>query len=174
MFTKHRFRAGGGGRVPRRLSLQLSAGAAAAHHAAGAHGPRGGGLVRFLSRTGSGDARPGALLAAPAVFINAVGGQNGTWTAALFGGGLSLLERRPLLAGGLLGLLIYKPQLALLIPVALLAGRHWRAFAAAADEFREPPRGCRIKASGHQRERGSPRRKICVSLKSARRLLRFA
>jgi arabinofuranan 3-O-arabinosyltransferase len=76
----------------------------------------------------------GALLlalAAPAVFVNAVGGQNGTWTAALFGGGLSLLERRPLLAGGLLGLLIYKPQLGLLIPVALLAGRHWRAFAAA-------------------------------------------
>ncbi len=70
-------------------------------------------------------------LAAPAVFINAVGGQNGTWTAALFGGGLGLLERRPLLAGGLLGLLIYKPQLGLLIPVALLAGRHWRAFAAA-------------------------------------------
>jgi hypothetical protein len=31
------------------------------------------------------------------------------------------------LAGGLLGLLIYKPQLGLLIPVALLAGLHWRA-----------------------------------------------
>src|SRR5882672_5966835 len=76
----------------------------------------------------------GALLlalATPAVFINAVGGQNGAWTAALFGGGLGLLERRPLLGGGLLGLLIYKPQLGLLIPVALLAGRHWRAFAAA-------------------------------------------
>jgi len=66
-------------------------------------------------------------LAAPALFVNAVGGQNSTRTAALFGGGLSLLERRPLLAGGLLGLLIYKPQLGLLIPVALLAGRHWRA-----------------------------------------------
>ncbi len=76
----------------------------------------------------------GALLfalATPAVFINAVGGQNGTWTAALLGGGLGLLERRPLLAGSLLGLLIYKPQLGLLIPVALLAGRHWRAFGAA-------------------------------------------
>ena len=76
----------------------------------------------------------GALLfalATPAVFINAIAGQNGTWTAALFGGGLSLLERRPVLAGGLLGLLIYKPQLGLLIPVALLAGRHWRAFASA-------------------------------------------
>jgi hypothetical protein len=76
----------------------------------------------------------GALLlslATPAVFVNAIGGQNGTWTAALFGGALSLLERRPIIAGTLLGLLIYKPQLGLLIPVALLAGRHWRAFAAA-------------------------------------------
>jgi arabinofuranan 3-O-arabinosyltransferase len=70
-------------------------------------------------------------LATPAVLINAVGGQNGCWTAALLGGGLSLLERRPYLAGGLLGLLICKPQLGLLIPVALIAGRHWRAFAAA-------------------------------------------
>ena len=70
-------------------------------------------------------------LATPAVFINAIGGQNGTWTAALFGGGLILLERRPVVAGGLLGLLIYKPQLGLLVPVALLAGLHWRALAAA-------------------------------------------
>ncbi len=71
-------------------------------------------------------------LATPAVFINAVGGQNGTWTAALLGGGLGLLDRRPVLAGGLLGLLIYKPQIGILIPVALLAGRRGRAFAAAA------------------------------------------
>jgi arabinofuranan 3-O-arabinosyltransferase len=76
----------------------------------------------------------GALLfalAAPAVFINTIAGQNGTWTAALLGGGLGLLERRPLLAGTFLGLLIYKPQLGLLIPVALLAGRNWRALAGA-------------------------------------------
>jgi arabinofuranan 3-O-arabinosyltransferase len=71
-------------------------------------------------------------LAAPAVLINAIGGQNGCWTAALLGGGLSLLERRPYLAGGLFGLMIYKPQLALLLPVALIAGRQWRAIAAAA------------------------------------------
>src|SRR5665213_2614741 len=70
-------------------------------------------------------------LAAPAVLINAVGGQNGCWTAALLGGGLSLLERRPYLAGSLFGMMIYKPQLALLLPVALLGGRQWRAFAAA-------------------------------------------
>lgn len=71
-------------------------------------------------------------LATPAVFINAVGGQNGTWTAALLGGGLSLLNRRPILAGILFGLLIYKPQFGLLLPFALLAGRQFRAIAAAA------------------------------------------
>jgi arabinofuranan 3-O-arabinosyltransferase len=70
-------------------------------------------------------------LATPAVFINAVAAQNGTWTAALFGGGLALLDRRPYLAGSLLGLLICKPQLGILIPVALLAGRRWRPAAAA-------------------------------------------
>lgn len=71
-------------------------------------------------------------LAAPAVLINAVGGQNGCWTAALLGGGLSLLERRPYVAGALFGMMIYKPHLAVLVPVALLAGRQWRAIAGAA------------------------------------------
>src|SRR5579863_6081170 len=70
-------------------------------------------------------------LATPAVFINAVAAQNGTWTAALFGAGLGLLDRQPILAGSLLGLLICKPQLGILVPVALLAGRRWRASAAA-------------------------------------------
>ena len=80
-------------------------------------------------------AAPNALLlalATPAVFVNAVAGQNGTWTAALLGGGLSLLDRRPLTAGIMLGCLCYKPQLALLVPVALIAGRRWPTFAAAA------------------------------------------
>jgi arabinofuranan 3-O-arabinosyltransferase len=77
----------------------------------------------------------GALLlalAAPAVLINVIGGQNGTWTAALLGGGLSVLERRPYFAGSLFGLMIFKPQLGLLLPVALIAGRQWRVFAGAA------------------------------------------
>jgi len=77
--------------------------------------------------------RDGVLLAlaAPAVFLNAYGGQNGTWTAAFFGGGLCLIERRPFAAGMLFGLMIYKPHLGLLIPVALLAGRQWWAIAGA-------------------------------------------
>ena len=35
-------------------------------------------------------------LASPAVLINAVGGQNGCWTAALLGGGLSLSSGGPI------------------------------------------------------------------------------
>jgi arabinofuranan 3-O-arabinosyltransferase len=71
-------------------------------------------------------------LAAPAVVMNTVCGQNGTFSAALIGGGLTLLDRRPVLAGLLLGLLAFKPHLGLLIPVALIAGRRWHTLAAAA------------------------------------------
>jgi len=77
----------------------------------------------------------GALLlslATPALFVNAVGGQNGALTAALLGGGLLLLDRRPLIAGVLFGCLAYKPHLALMLPFALIAGRRWRAVSAAA------------------------------------------
>lgn len=77
----------------------------------------------------------GALLlslATPAMFVNAIGGQNGAWTAALLGGALSLLDRRPALAGVLFGLMSYKPHLGLLVPLALLAGRRWMAMATAA------------------------------------------
>jgi hypothetical protein len=42
-----------------------------------------------------------------------------------------MLERRPVVAGVLFGLLCYKPHLGLLIPVFLIAGRQWRAFFAA-------------------------------------------
>jgi len=71
-------------------------------------------------------------LAFPAVFVNFGHGQNGFLTAGLLGGGLLLLERRPVLAGLCFGLLAYKPQFGLLLPLVLLAGRHWRAFIAAA------------------------------------------
>ncbi|HEX6218710.1 MAG TPA: glycosyltransferase family 87 protein, partial [Sphingomicrobium sp.] len=75
----------------------------------------------------------GALLAAafPPVFATAALGQNGFVMAALFLGGLALLERRPFLAGAVLGCLILKPQLALMLPVAMLAGRHWQVIGGA-------------------------------------------
>jgi hypothetical protein len=74
------------------------------------------------------------LLAAafPAVFINIGHGHNGFLTAALIGGGLVLLDRRPLLAGILFGLLVYKPQFGMMIPLVLIATGRWRVFAAAA------------------------------------------
>ena len=68
----------------------------------------------------------------PANLTNAVVGQNGMLTSALFVGGFTLLDRSPLVAGALLGLLVIKPQLALLVPIVLLAERQWRAIAGAA------------------------------------------
>lgn len=78
--------------------------------------------------------RPETLLVAaafPAVFVNLGHGQNGFLTAALLGGALHLLDRRPLLAGVLIGCLAYKPQFGVLIPFALLAGRRWSTIGAA-------------------------------------------
>ncbi|NNF78955.1 MAG: DUF2029 domain-containing protein [Rhizobiales bacterium] len=72
-----------------------------------------------------------AALGFPAVFINFAHGQNGFLTAALAGGAMVLLRRSEWLAGILLGLLAYKPQFGLLIPIALAAGGYWRAFAGA-------------------------------------------
>jgi Glycosyltransferase family 87 len=71
------------------------------------------------------------LIAAPACLINAVAGQNGFLSAALLLGGMLWLDRRPVTAGMLLGLLAFKPQLGLAVPFVLLALRAWRAFAAA-------------------------------------------
>jgi hypothetical protein len=68
----------------------------------------------------------------PAVFVNIGHGQNGFLTTALLGGALHLLTRRPWLAGVLIGLLTYKPQFGVLIPIALIAGGHWRTIGAAA------------------------------------------
>jgi glycosyl transferase family 87 len=68
----------------------------------------------------------------PAVFVNIGHGQNGFLTTALLGGALHQLARRPYLAGVLIGLLAYKPQFGVLVPVALLAGGHWRTIGAAA------------------------------------------
>jgi alpha-1,2-mannosyltransferase len=73
-----------------------------------------------------------AALAFPAALLNLGNGQNGFLTTALFGAGTLALRRRPLLGGACLGLLIFKPHLGLLIPLALAAARQWRAFVGAA------------------------------------------
>jgi len=73
-----------------------------------------------------------ALLAFPAVWWNFGLGQNAFLTAALFGAATLLVDRRPVLAGLCFGALCYKPHFALLVPLALGVGGHWRAFLAAA------------------------------------------
>jgi alpha-1,2-mannosyltransferase len=73
-----------------------------------------------------------ALMAAPATAINLVVGQNALLSIALLVGGFRLLTSYPWAAGALLGAFVYKPQLCLLVPVALLAARAWRALAATA------------------------------------------
>ncbi|MGH7023732.1 MAG: glycosyltransferase family 87 protein, partial [Caulobacteraceae bacterium] len=71
-------------------------------------------------------------LAFPGVYMCIVQGQTGLFVAALMGGGLILLDRRPMLAGLLLGFLAIKPQYGVLIPVLLAVTGRWRAFTAAA------------------------------------------
>lgn len=72
------------------------------------------------------------VLVFPATVNNFLYGQNGFLSAAFLGGGLLLVDRRPFAGGCLLGLLSYKPQLAFLIPLALAAGRYWKALMGAA------------------------------------------
>jgi Glycosyltransferase family 87 len=71
-------------------------------------------------------------IAFPPVIICGIGGQNSFLLAAIFMLGMILLKSRPFIAGLILGLMIFKPHLGLLLPLALIAGREWRAFAGAA------------------------------------------
>jgi alpha-1,2-mannosyltransferase len=73
-----------------------------------------------------------AGLAFPAVFLTITHGQNALISASILTWGLLLLNERPVVAGIVIACLSFKPQLAVLVPVALVAGGHWRAIAAAA------------------------------------------
>ncbi len=70
-------------------------------------------------------------LASPFTAWNFLIGQNGFLTASLVGAALLVLERRPVLSGVFIGCLTCKPQLGILFPVALVAGKQWRAGASA-------------------------------------------
>jgi hypothetical protein len=73
-----------------------------------------------------------AALAWPPVLWNTAVGQNGFITAALLGAAIASIEKRPALAGLCFGLLTYKPQFGLIIPIALIAGGYWRVIGWAA------------------------------------------
>lgn len=115
------------GRLPYLLALLLWEGAGLALYLAG---------MARLKRTFApalDDNRLFWLLALgfTATFVNLTHGQNGFLIAGLFAFALSFLDERPWLAGVFFGLIICKPQLGLLIPIALAAGGRWRSFAAA-------------------------------------------
>ena len=76
-----------------------------------------------------------ALLSAfalPFLSANLFSGQTGTILAVLFLGAAYFWRDRPALAGVLIGMMAIKPQMGLLIPLALLASAQWRTIAAAA------------------------------------------
>ena len=68
---------------------------------------------------------------APSTVWTVLCGQSSMLVAALLVGGLKTAPRAPVLGGILLGLATYKPQLGLLVPIALLASRQWRTVASA-------------------------------------------
>jgi hypothetical protein len=94
------------------------------------------GLMAIALRSNGGGLMPsGTLLAmallCPASAINVIDGQVVFLVAALIVGGLGLLGSRPVLGGLVLGLLTFKPQFCVLVPLALIAAGQWRAFWAA-------------------------------------------
>ena len=84
----------------------------------------------------AGDRRDARWLVIGSAFLcfgaadNVMQGQNGFLTAALLIGGWRAIPRSPLLGGALLGLVTLKPQFYVLVPVALVAARQWKALGA--------------------------------------------
>lgn len=91
-----------------------------------------GGALLVLRRVSPHPATMKLALAFPGTFQNFMQGQNGFLSAGFLGGGLLLLNRLPFVGGLLLGLMSYKPHLAVLIPIALIGGKKWKALSGAA------------------------------------------
>jgi Glycosyltransferase family 87 len=68
----------------------------------------------------------------PGVGVALAAGQNSLLTVAAAGGALALLQHNGILAGACIAALAVKPQFAVLFPLALVCGRQWKAFVAAA------------------------------------------
>jgi hypothetical protein len=72
------------------------------------------------------------VLVSPAALLCVLSGQSSFLTLAALLAIFAWLDKRPVLAGILIGLLTVKPQLGILFPFALAASGRWRVFAAAA------------------------------------------
>ena len=79
---------------------------------------------------GSG-ALPMLILIGPAAVLCFICGQSSFLTTAALIAIFTTLDRRPMIAGILIGLLTLKPQLGILIPVMLIASGRWKVLAAA-------------------------------------------
>lgn len=73
-----------------------------------------------------------AALLSPAALLCLISGQASFVTASILLTIFTTLDRRPRLAGVLIGVLTIKPQLGLLFPVLLIASGRWRVFLIAA------------------------------------------
>ena len=89
-------------------------------------------LASIAGRSRATDRVSSALSAAPSTGINLIFGQSGFLSGGLILGGLAAAPPGLLVAGALVALTAYKPQLAVLLPVALIAAGLWRTIAAAA------------------------------------------
>jgi hypothetical protein len=81
-------------------------------------------MVALVRHAGSKAEAVLVLLAFPGVAAVIVWGHSSFVTTALLGWAIALLPASPVLAGCAVGLLSFKPHLGVLVPVALLAGRH--------------------------------------------------
>lgn len=71
------------------------------------------------------------IAAFPGAVVAIIYGQNSLLTAALAGSVLALLDVNSLFTGVCLALLLIKPQLGILFPIALICGRYWKVLAVA-------------------------------------------
>lgn len=89
-------------------------------------------FLRAMRLVGAGHALQITALACPAALACFMCGQASLLIAALLLSAWHWLDRRPWLAGILIGLLSVKPQLGLLFPILLLFSGRWRVIVAAA------------------------------------------
>jgi hypothetical protein len=75
---------------------------------------------------------PVIVLVSPAALMCVLSGQSSLLTTAALLAIFALLDKQPLTAGVLIGLLTVKPQLGILLPFALIASGRWKVFFAAA------------------------------------------
>jgi hypothetical protein len=85
------------------------------------------GFVLVVRRIAPHPLTVGLALAFTGTLENLIHGQNGFLSALLLGAGLLFVDQAPIAAGIIFALLSFKPHLVVLIPLALVAGRRWRA-----------------------------------------------